>query len=55
MRRFWLPAIYPYLSLLEQGTTVDEVVLDIGYSSSSALIAMFQQLVGMTPERFRKS
>ncbi|TDB51596.1 AraC family transcriptional regulator [Photorhabdus luminescens subsp. sonorensis] len=35
--------------------TVNEVAFDVGYSSSSAFIAMFQQLAGTTPERFRKS
>ncbi|MCA6220260.1 AraC family transcriptional regulator [Photorhabdus antumapuensis] len=43
------------ISLLEQGKTVNEVAFDVGYSSSSAFIAMFQQLAGTTPERFRKS
>ncbi|MEQ1963540.1 helix-turn-helix transcriptional regulator [Xenorhabdus khoisanae] len=42
------------ISLLEQGKNVYEVAFDVGYSSSSAFIAMFQQLSGTTPERFRK-
>ena len=41
------------VSLLEQGKTVQEVALDLGYSSSSAFIAMFQQVSGTTPQRFR--
>ena len=41
------------ISLLEQGKTVHEVALDLGYSSSSAFIAMFQQISGTTPQRFR--
>lgn len=41
------------ISLLEQGKTVHEVALDVGYSSSSAFIAMFQQISGTTPQRFR--
>ncbi|MGG8469300.1 AraC family transcriptional regulator [Rahnella sp. PAMC25617] len=41
------------ISLLEQGKTVHDVSLDLGYSSSSAFIAMFQQISGTTPQRFR--
>ncbi|WP_238485525.1 AraC family transcriptional regulator [Rahnella ecdela] len=41
------------ISLLEQGKTVHDVALDLGYSSSSAFIAMFQQISGTTPQRFR--
>ncbi|KFK93298.1 MULTISPECIES: helix-turn-helix domain-containing protein [unclassified Serratia (in: enterobacteria)] len=42
------------LSLLEQGKIVQEVALDVGYSSASAFIVMFQQIAGTTPERFRR-
>ncbi|WP_145511457.1 AraC family transcriptional regulator [Yersinia kristensenii] len=42
------------ISLLEQGLTVQSVALDVGYSSASAFIAMFQQVSGTTPERFRR-
>ncbi|CNH24370.1 AraC family transcriptional regulator [Yersinia thracica] len=42
------------ISLLEQGRTVQSVALDVGYSSASAFIAMFQQVSGTTPERFRR-
>ncbi|MCC8365410.1 helix-turn-helix transcriptional regulator [Xenorhabdus sp. PB61.4] len=42
------------ISLLAQGKSVYEVAFDVGYSSSSAFIAMFQQIAGTTPERFRK-
>ncbi|ABX88171.1 helix-turn-helix domain-containing protein [Yersinia pestis] len=42
------------ISLLEQGKTVNSVALDVGYSSASAFIAMFQQISGTTPERFRR-
>ncbi len=41
------------ISLLEQGKSVGEVALDVGYSSSSAFIAMFVQIAGTTPQRFR--
>ncbi|QMV51038.1 AraC family transcriptional regulator [Ewingella americana] len=41
------------ISLLEQGKTVQDVALEVGYSSSSAFIAMFQQISGTTPQRFR--
>ncbi|MFA3779699.1 helix-turn-helix domain-containing protein [Yersinia sp. 1652 StPb PI] len=43
------------ISLLEKGKTVQSVALDVGYSSASAFIAMFQQIAGTTPERFRRS
>ncbi|PHM63585.1 AraC family transcriptional regulator [Xenorhabdus ishibashii] len=42
------------ISLLEQGKSIHEIAFDVGYSSSSAFIAMFQQIAGTTPERFRK-
>ncbi|PHM38353.1 AraC family transcriptional regulator [Xenorhabdus innexi] len=42
------------ISLLGQGKSVYEIAFDVGYSSSSAFIAMFQQISGTTPERFRK-
>lgn len=42
------------ISLLEQGKSVAEVALDMGYSSSSSFIAMFVQISGTTPQRFRK-
>ncbi|CAM3697642.1 AraC family transcriptional regulator [Rouxiella silvae] len=41
------------ISLLEQGKSVREVALDVGYSSSSAFITMFVQISGTTPQRFR--
>lgn len=41
------------ISLLEQGKSVQDIALDLGYSSSSALIVMFQQQAGTTPERYR--
>ncbi|HEM8281667.1 TPA: helix-turn-helix transcriptional regulator [Providencia stuartii] len=41
------------VSALERGKSVHEVALDVGYSSASAFIAMFQQISGVTPDRFR--
>lgn len=41
------------ISKLEKGLSVKEVALDVGYSSASAFIVMFQQLSGTTPERYR--
>ncbi|EKT55640.1 AraC family transcriptional regulator [Providencia sneebia] len=41
------------VSALEKGKSVHEVAYDVGYSSASAFIAMFQQVSGMTPDRFR--
>ncbi|OWF90182.1 AraC family transcriptional regulator [Yersinia entomophaga] len=42
------------ISLLEQGKTVNSVALEVGYSSASAFIVMFQQISGTTPERYRR-
>ncbi|MEM6160728.1 helix-turn-helix transcriptional regulator [Erwinia sp. P6884] len=42
------------ISLLEQGKSVQEVALALGYSSASAMIVMFQQQSGTTPERYRQ-
>ena len=41
------------ISLLEQGRSVQDIALELGYSSASALIVMFQQQAGTTPERYR--
>ncbi|RWR00742.1 AraC family transcriptional regulator [[Pantoea] beijingensis] len=41
------------ISRLEQGMTVQNVALDLGYSSASSLIVMFQQQAGTTPDRYR--
>lgn len=41
------------ISLLEQGKNVQDVAHEVGYSSSSAFITMFQQISGTTPQRFR--
>lgn len=40
------------ISLLEQGKSVQDVAFEVGYSSSSAFIAMFQHVAGTTPQRF---
>lgn len=41
------------IAQLEQGKTVQAIALDLGYSSASALIVMFQQQAGTTPDRYR--
>lgn len=41
------------ISMLARGKSVQEIALDLGYSSASALIVMFQQQSGTTPERYR--
>lgn len=43
------------MPLLEAGRTVESIALDLGYSSSSAFIAMFRKLMGITPDEFRKN
>lgn len=42
------------LSMLEEGLPVQTVALELGYSTSSAFIAMFHRLMGATPDEFRK-
>ncbi|ADO10312.1 MULTISPECIES: helix-turn-helix transcriptional regulator [Pantoea] len=39
--------------LLEQGESVQSIAHELGYSSASALIVMFQQQAGTTPDRYR--
>lgn len=43
------------LAMLEQQFSVKEIALELGYSSTSAFITMFQSLAGTTPDRYRKS
>lgn len=40
------------LGLLEEGAHVEHIALELGYSSSSAFIAMFKRLMGKTPAQF---
>ncbi|WP_058910174.1 AraC family transcriptional regulator [Entomohabitans teleogrylli] len=42
------------LQMLETGRTVESVALELGYSSSSAFIAMFRRHTGVTPEKSRQ-
>ncbi|WP_432723527.1 helix-turn-helix transcriptional regulator [Jeongeupia wiesaeckerbachi] len=39
---------------LEAGRSVQAIALDLGYSTSSAFIAMFQRQAGTTPEQYRR-
>ena len=41
------------IALLELGESVQDIALGLGYSSASALIVMFQQQAGTTPDRYR--
>ncbi|MDL2307268.1 helix-turn-helix transcriptional regulator [Desulfovibrio sp. OttesenSCG-928-C06] len=40
------------LEMLENGQQVESIALDLGYSSSSAFIAMFKRVMGKTPSEF---
>jgi AraC-like DNA-binding protein len=42
------------LPLLEAGRPVQTVALELGYSTSSAFIAMFQRQCGTTPDQYRR-
>ena len=39
---------------LERGKTVQEIAFDLGFSTASAFIAMFQRETGMAPDQFRR-
>ncbi|MFY1666462.1 AraC family transcriptional regulator [Pseudomonas sp. Pseu.R1] len=42
------------IQALDKGMTVQEVAFDMGYSSASAFIAMFQREAGCTPDQYRR-
>ncbi len=41
------------VALLARGKSVQDIAFELGYSSASALIVMFVQQAGTTPERYR--
>lgn len=43
------------LQALEQGLTIKQVALDLGYSSTSVFINMFRRITGQTPEQYRRT
>ena len=43
------------ISLLNQKKTIEQIGLDLGYSSASAFISVFKRWMQMTPDQFRKS
>lgn len=40
---------------LEAGRSVQQIAFDLGYSTASAFIAMFQRETGATPEQYRRA
>lgn len=42
------------IALLEKGETIEEIAFKVGYHSTSSFIAMFQNLSGTTPDRYRQ-
>ncbi|OEY65914.1 AraC family transcriptional regulator [Marinobacter sp. X15-166B] len=42
------------IEALEQGQSIKALAFDLGYSSSSAFITMFQRHAGCTPEQYRR-
>lgn len=42
------------IEALEQGRSTKELAFDMGYSSGSAFISMFQRHAGCTPEQYRR-
>ena len=43
------------IEALESSRSVQEVAFDLGYSTASAFIAMFQRQAGSTPEQYRRT
>ncbi|QQZ42724.1 helix-turn-helix transcriptional regulator [Pseudomonas sp. SK3(2021)] len=43
------------IEALDSARSVQEVAFDMGYSSASAFIAMFQRQAGCTPEQYRRT
>lgn len=43
------------IEALESTRSVQEIAFDMGYSSASAFIAMFQRQAGCTPEQYRRA
>ena len=41
--------------MLQEGTSVESVALDLGYSTASAFIAMFRRLLDTTPDEYRRN
>lgn len=42
------------MNRLESGDSVEVIALELGYSSSSAFIAMFKRIMGVTPKEYVK-
>lgn len=42
------------IDALETGSAVQEIAFDLGYSTASAFITMFQRQAGTTPEQYRR-
>lgn len=42
------------IEALEEGTSIQAIAFDLGYSSASAFIAMFQRQAHCTPEQYRR-
>ncbi len=42
------------MSMLNEGKTVENIALDLGYANASAFINMFKRWMKLTPDQFRK-
>lgn len=43
------------LEALEQGKSIKQIALDLGYSSTSVFINMFRRITGQTPKKYQRS
>ncbi len=48
-------AILAAIEALDSHRSIQEIAFDMGYSTGSAFIAMFQRQAGCTPEQYRRS
>ena len=42
------------MTMLNEGQTVENIALDLGYANASAFIEMFKRWMKITPDQFRK-
>jgi AraC-like DNA-binding protein len=43
------------MPMLQSGMKVENISQDLGYASTSAFIAMFRRMMGVTPDEYRRN